>query len=78
MGDDFKNGNRLMEKEKSDQFNADLERLRSDRGPDIRRDGKQIEAPFALRVSARLGQMLSDGDETKETLKKLMAAWPHG
>jgi hypothetical protein len=74
MGDDFKNGNRLMEKEKSDQFNADLERLRSGRGPDIRRDGKQIEPPFALRVSARLGQMLSDGDETKETLKKLTAS----
>jgi hypothetical protein len=48
MGDDFKNGNRLMEKEKSDRFNADLERLRSGRGPDIRRDGKQIEARRSL------------------------------
>jgi hypothetical protein len=74
MGDDFKNGNRLTEKEKSDQLNADLERLRSGRGPDIRRNGKQIEPPFALRVSVRLGQMLSDCGETKETLKILIAS----
>jgi hypothetical protein len=74
MGDDFKNWNRLTENEKSDQFNTDLERLRSSRGPDIRRDGKRIEPPFALRVSARLRQMLSDGGETKETQKALMAS----
>ena len=74
MGDDFKNWNRLTEKEKSDPLNADLERSRSGRGPDIRRDGKQIEPPFARRVSARLGQMLSDGGETKETLKALMVS----
>src|SRR5258705_1977914 len=71
MGDDFKNWNRLTEKEKSDPLKADLERSRSGRGPDIRCDGKQIEPRFARRVSARLGQMLSDGGETKETLKAL-------
>jgi hypothetical protein len=74
MRNDYKNWNRLTEKEKSDQFNADLERLRSGRGPDIRRDGKRIEPPFALRVSVRLRQMLSDGGETKETQKALMAS----
>jgi hypothetical protein len=74
MGDDFKNWNGLTEKQKSEPLNADLERLRSGRGPDIRRDGKRIEPPFALRVSARLRQMLSDGGETKETLKALMAS----
>ena len=74
MGDDFKNWNRLTEKEKSEPLNADLERLRSGGGPDIRCDGKQMEPPFALRVSARLRQMLSDGGETKETLKALMAS----
>jgi hypothetical protein len=58
MRDDFKNWNRLTEKEKSEPLNAGLERLRSGRSPDIRRDGKQIEPPFALRVSARLRQML--------------------
>jgi hypothetical protein len=74
MGDDFKNWNGLTEKEKSEPLNAGLERLRSGRGPDIRRDGKRIEPPFALRVSARLRQMLSDGGEAKETQKALMAS----
>ena len=78
MGDDFKNWNRLTEKEKSDPLKADLERSRSGRGPDIRCDGKQIEPRFARRVSARLGQMLSDGGETKETQSIVHRIFPHG
>ncbi|MBR1238476.1 hypothetical protein JQ597_06215 [Bradyrhizobium sp. AUGA SZCCT0177] len=74
MTDDFRDWSKLTDKEKSDQLNADLERLRSGKGPDIRQDGKQVEPPFALRVAGRLGQMLAAGGETAETLKTLMAS----
>jgi hypothetical protein len=78
MGDDFKNGNRLTEKEKSEPLNADLERLRSGGGPDIRCDGKQMEPPFALWFRPAAMLALREGGRLEELFPDAFYNEPHG
>lgn len=63
----------MIDAEKSEQLNNDMQRLRSGDGPDWRRDGKPIPVPFKVRVKARFDVMLREPGEMVATLKTLVS-----
>jgi hypothetical protein len=76
MGDDFKDWNKLTDKEKSDQLNADLERMRAGGKTDIR--GRPDLVDQGPVLSAIIHEELRSNPEALKTLEALKAAGVDG